>query len=119
MNSNHVLTLVSFILILLSNPLPAQQILCKEITGKWEMYREDPPFGIEPRTKSAIWSWNADGTIVMNGKKGIYKIMDKCSRLEVNNDHVYTILQMTKDSLTIRLKLMPHESYTYYFKKIK
>jgi len=90
---------------------------CTEIYGKWETYKIEPPFGMPPKNKSEIWQFDKNEIVIIQNNKLKYSLNSDCSKLIIPDLNNFSILKLTKDTLIIKLRILPHESYSIHFKK--
>lgn len=93
-------------------------IPCELIYGKWESFDIKLPFGIQSSNKKDFWHFDENGMLFINAFEIDYTLNRDCSKLNIDNRFEYSILKLSKDSLSIGSKILPHESIIMHFKKI-
>ncbi|MDR6760634.1 hypothetical protein J2Y38_000832 [Flavobacterium sp. 2755] len=93
---------------------------CKEIYGKWKMYKRSYPnnkFRLE-EFETAIWIFDVDGTLTINDSiKKTYRL-EYCEKLFIGLDSQSMNVNMSKDTLHLSRISYSQVYSTISFKKI-
>jgi hypothetical protein len=118
MKINFINFFMVFFLILPTDFIKAQNSeFCNKIYGKWTNYKEQHPFETGPVCKKTPWDFDKNGTVLINDKRSTYKLENNCLKLRIGDIYNYSILKLTKDSLILQKKILPHETHNLYFIK--
>lgn len=113
---------LAFVFLLFSNLTFSQEKICDNIIGHWQIYKLRTPFNSHTDNNSDdIWFFKKNKILYINATKLNYQLTSDCLKLSLvhdNKNYNFSIYKLTKDSLSIKLRILPHESLNIYFKKI-
>lgn len=94
---------------------------CKEkIIGEWKNYKYRMSFGKRDIIIDNTFLFRSNILIIKSDTIN-YSLNEDCSVLKLNtnkNDIAFSVNLMIKDTLILKKRLLPHEQYVLYFKRI-